>query len=171
MADDTGGRLGEEVQTLGGRYRMEDLLGQGGMAQVFRGTDTVLGRSVAIKVLAPQYAKDPSFVDRFRREAQAAARLNQPNVVGVFDTGSDDGTHYIVMEFVEGRTLADFLSRGGRLLPERAVELAAAVCSALTEAHKAGIVHRDIKPGNIMVTRSGEVKVMDFGIARAASAE
>jgi serine/threonine-protein kinase len=156
---------------LGGRYRMESPLGQGGMAQVFKGTDTVLGREVAIKILSLQYAKDQSFVDRFRREAQAAARLNHPNVVGVYDTGSDDGTHYIVMEFVEGRTLADFLSSGGSLLPERAVELASSVCVALSEAHKAGIVHRDIKPGNIMVTRGGEVKVMDFGIARAASAE
>jgi eukaryotic-like serine/threonine-protein kinase len=156
---------------LGGRYRMESPLGQGGMAQVFKGTDTVLGRAVAIKILAPQYAKDQSFVDRFRREAQSAARLNHPNVVGVYDTGSDDGTHYIVMEFVEGRTLADFLSSGGSLLPERAVELASSVCVALSEAHKAGIVHRDIKPGNIMVTRNGEVKVMDFGIARAATAE
>jgi beta-lactam-binding protein with PASTA domain/tRNA A-37 threonylcarbamoyl transferase component Bud32 len=156
---------------LGGRYRMEALLGQGGMAQVYKGTDTVLGREVAIKILAPQYAKDQSFVDRFRREAQSAARLNHPNVVGVYDTGSDDGTHYIVMEFVEGRTLADFLSSGGSLLPERAVELASSVCIALSEAHKAGIVHRDIKPGNIMVTRNGEVKVMDFGIARAATAE
>jgi serine/threonine protein kinase len=168
---DEGGSLSEDVRVLGGRYRVETLLGQGGMAQVYRGTDTVLGRAVAIKMLAPQYAKDQSFVDRFRREAQAAARLNQPNVVGVYDTGSDDGIHYIVMEYVEGRTLADFLSRGGRLLPERAIELTEAVCLALTDAHRAGIVHRDIKPGNIMVTRSGEVKVMDFGIARAASAE
>ncbi|MDP9295115.1 MAG: Stk1 family PASTA domain-containing Ser/Thr kinase [Actinomycetota bacterium] len=163
--------MSEDVRVLGGRYRVETLLGQGGMAEVYRGTDTVLGRAVAIKMLAPQYAKDQSFVDRFRREAQAAARLNQPNVVGVYDTGSDDGIHYIVMEYVEGRTLADFLSRGGRLLPERAIELTEAVCLALTDAHRAGIVHRDIKPGNIMVTRSGEVKVMDFGIARAASAE
>jgi eukaryotic-like serine/threonine-protein kinase len=171
MADESGGRLGEQVKVLGGRYRMESLLGQGGMAQVYKGTDTVLGRPVAIKILAPQYAKDQSFVDRFRREAQSAARLNHPNVVGVYDTGSDDGTHYIVMEYVEGRTLADFLSSGGSLLPERAVELASSVCVALSEAHKAGIVHRDIKPGNIMVTRNGEVKVMDFGIARAATAE
>jgi serine/threonine-protein kinase len=163
--------LSEQARMLGGRYRMESLLGQGGMAQVYKGTDTVLGRPVAIKILAPQYAKDQSFVDRFRREAQSAARLNHPNVVGVYDTGSDDGTHYIVMEFVEGRTLADFLSSGGSLLPERAVELASSVCVALSEAHKAGIVHRDIKPGNIMVTRGGEVKVMDFGIARAATAE
>ncbi|MDP9241883.1 MAG: protein kinase, partial [Actinomycetota bacterium] len=97
--------MSEDVRVLGGRYRVETLLGQGGMAEVYRGTDTVLGRAIAIKMLAPQYAKDQSFVDRFRREAQAAARLNQPNVVGVYDTGSDDGIHYIVMEYVEGRTL------------------------------------------------------------------
>src|SRR5205085_7470862 len=171
MADESGGELSEQVRVLGGRYRMESLLGQGGMAQVYKGTDTVLGRPVAIKILAPQYAKDQSFVDRFRREAQSAARLNHPNVVGVYDTGSDDGSHYIVMEFVEGRTLADFLSSGGSLLPERAVELASSVCVALSGAHQAGIAHRDIKPGKLMVTPGGEVKVMDFGIARAATAE
>ncbi len=153
---------------LGGRYRLEAPIGSGGMAQVHRGTDTVLGRPVAIKILAPQYAKDAEFVARFRREAQAAARLNHPNVVGVYDTGSDDGTHYIVMEYVEGRTLADFLARGGRLPPAQAVELAEAVCRALAVAHAQGVIHRDVKPGNIMVTRDGRVKVMDFGIARLA---
>ena len=153
---------------LGGRYRLEAPIGSGGMAQVHRGTDTVLGRPVAIKVLAPQYARDAEFVARFRREAQAAARLNHPNVVGVYDTGSDDGTHYIVMEYVEGRTLADFLARSGRLPPAQAVELAEAVCRALAVAHAQGVIHRDVKPGNIMVTRDGRVKVMDFGIARLA---
>ncbi|HWO71899.1 MAG TPA: Stk1 family PASTA domain-containing Ser/Thr kinase [Actinomycetota bacterium] len=153
---------------LGGRYRLEAPIGSGGMAQVHRGTDTVLGRPVAIKILAPQYAKDAEFVARFRREAQAAARLNHPNVVGVYDTGSDDGTHYIVMEYVEGRTLADFLARNGRLPPAQAVELAEAVCRALAVAHAQGVIHRDVKPGNIMVTRDGRVKVMDFGIARLA---
>src|SRR5438309_6692005 len=116
------------------------------MAEVWLGVDRVLGRTVAVKTLLSQYAGDAHFIERFRREAQSAARLNHPNVVGVYDTGSDDGTHYIVMEFVEGRTLADFLASGGRLLPERAVELAGAVCVALAEAHRAGIVHRDIKP-------------------------
>ncbi|HLB61817.1 MAG TPA: Stk1 family PASTA domain-containing Ser/Thr kinase [Actinomycetota bacterium] len=151
---------------LGGRYRVEAQIGAGGMAQVFRGQDTLLGRAVAIKVLAQQFAKDQSFVSRFRREAEAAARLNHPNVVGVFDTGSDDGTHYIVMELVEGRTLSDFLSKGGRLTPDRAGQIAESVCRALAVAHKHGVVHRDVKSGNIMVTRDGEVKVMDFGIAR-----
>src|SRR3954469_11112286 len=153
MADDTGGRLGEEVQTLGGRYRMESLLGQGGMAQVFKGTDTVLGRPVAIKILAPQYAKDPSFVERFRREAQSAAALNHPNIVGVYDTGSDDNTHYIVMEYIEGRTLRDVIREEGPLLPERAAEIAGDVCAALAFAHSHGIVHRDVKPANIMMTK------------------
>ncbi len=156
-------------RVLGGRYRIEEVLGRGGMAEVFKGTDTVLGRPVAIKVLAPQYAQDDGFVSRFRREAQAAARLNHPNLVGVYDTGSDDGTHYIVMEYVEGRTLAEFLAGGGRLMPERAIELAESVCRALDFAHRQGVIHRDIKPGNIMVTRQGEVKVMDFGIARLTS--
>ena len=150
---------------LGGRYRIAAQIGAGGMAQVFRGEDTVLGRPVAIKVLAAHFAKDAAFVARFRREAQAAARLNHPNVVNVYDTGSDDGTHYIVMEFVEGRSLSEFVSGGGRLTPERACELGESVCAALAAAHREGIVHRDIKSGNIMVDRGGRVKVMDFGIA------
>src|SRR5438034_9440734 len=117
---------------LSGRYRIENLLGQGGMAQVYRGTDTVLGRTVAIKLLGPQYARAETFVARFRREAQAAARLNHPGVVGVYDTGSDQAVHYIVMEYVAGRTLADILSSEGRLSPERACEVAAQVAGALS---------------------------------------
>jgi serine/threonine-protein kinase len=136
------------------------------MAKVFQGVDTVLGRPVAIKILAPQFADDESFVQRFRREAQAAARLSNPNVVSVFDTGADDGVHYIVMEYVEGRTLADYLAGGGRIMPERAIEIAEAVCGALSAAHAQGVIHRDIKPGNIMLTPAGQVKVADFGIAR-----
>ena len=141
------------------------------MAQVYRGTDTVLNRTVAIKVLGPQYAQDSGFVERFRREAQAAARLNHPNVVSVYDTGSDGPVHYIVMEYVAGKTLAQVLAEGDHLQPERAAEIAAQVAGALSFAHAAGIVHRDVKPGNIMITPQGEVKVMDFGIARAVSAE
>ncbi len=158
--------MDERPVILGGRYRVEQELGRGGMAKVFRGTDTVLGRPVAIKVLAPRFADDASFVQRFRREAQAAARLSNPNVVGVFDTGTDDGVHYIVMEYVEGRTLAEELAGGGRIVPERAIEIAQAVCDALAAAHEQGVIHRDIKPGNIMITPSGRVKVADFGIAR-----
>src|SRR5918999_3477753 len=116
---------------LGGRYRVERELGRGGMAKVYRGEDTVLGRTVAIKILAPQYADDDSFVQRFRREAQAAARISNHTIVSVFDTGSDDGVHFIVMEYVEGRTLADLIAGGGRILPDRAIEIAIDVCHAL----------------------------------------
>ena len=159
-----------DVRTLGGgRYRLGEQIGAGGMARVYRADDTRLDRPVAIKVLSQQYAEDPSFVDRFRREAQTAAKLNHPNVVGVYDNGAEDGTNYIVMEFVEGRTLAEFLAGGGRLSPTRAVEVSEAVCRALSYAHDRGVVHRDIKPGNVMVTRDGQVKVMDFGIARLST--
>ena len=151
---------------VGDRYRVEARIGQGGMAEVFRGFDPVLNRTVAIKVLLPQFARDAGFVARFRREAQAAARLNQPNIVGVYDTGADGDRQYIVMEFVEGRTLAEFLAGGRRLTPVQSVELTQKIAAALASAHAQGIVHRDIKPGNVMVTRDGTVKVMDFGIAR-----
>ena len=169
MNDRTNGDL--SGRTLGGRYRVEGELGRGGMAKVYRGTDSVLGRPVAVKVLSPQYAGDANFVTRFRREAQAAARLNHPNLVQVYDTGSDDGVHYIVMEYVEAKTLADYLAGGGRIMPDRAVELAEAVSDALAVAHGQGVIHRDIKPANIMVTRDGQVKVTDFGIARVTTNE
>ena len=151
---------------LGGRYRVEARIGSGGMGEVYRGVDTVLDRTVAIKVLLPQFARDTNFVDRFRREAQAAARLNHPNLVGIYDSGADGETQFIVMEFIEGRTLDDFMSAGGRFTVPHAVEVAEKICDALAYAHVAGVIHRDIKPANVMVTRKGEVKVMDFGIAR-----
>ncbi len=154
---------------LGGRYLVESELGRGGMATVFKGTDMVLGRPVAVKVLSPQYAGDANFVTRFRREAQSAARLNHPNLVSVYDTGTDDGIHFIVMEYVDAKTLADYLAGGGRIMPERAIEIAEAVCDALSMAHAHGIIHRDIKPANIMITSKGDVKVTDFGIARVIS--
>lgn len=152
---------------LSNRYQIEDPLGVGGMARVFRGTDLVLGRTVAIKVLADHLARDPRSVERFRREAQAAAGLSHPGIVSVYDTGSDGDVHYIVMEHVTGSTLADVEQEAGRLHPGRAAEIAEAVASALAHAHGKGIVHRDVKPGNVMITPSGDVKVMDFGIARA----
>jgi eukaryotic-like serine/threonine-protein kinase len=139
------------------------------MAKVFLGTDTVLGRTVAVKVLAPQFADDDGFVMRFRREAQAAASIGHPHIVSVFDTGSDDGVHYIVMEYVEGRTLAEILVGGGRILPDRAIDIAMDVCRALEAAHAQGVIHRDIKPGNIMLDPRGDVKVTDFGIARVTT--
>ena len=156
-----------EPQLLGGRYSLGETIGIGGMAEVFRGTDVRLGRDVAIKVLRADLARDPSFQGRFRREAQSAASLNAPCIVSVYDTGEDHGVPYIVMEYVEGRTLRDVLQTEGRLLPQRALEVVADICTALDVAHAAGIVHRDIKPANVMLTPRGEVKVMDFGIARA----
>lgn len=159
-----------EPRLLGGRYEVGELIGSGGMADVFRGVDVRLGRDVAVKVLRADLARNPSFQGRFRREAQAAASLNAPAIVSVFDTGEDEsGVPYIVMEHVAGRTLRDVLLTEGRLLPQRALEVTADVCSALDAAHAAGIVHRDIKPANVMLTRDGQVKVMDFGIARAAA--
>ena len=156
---------------LGDRYELGDVIGYGGMAEVHRGRDIRLGRDVAIKLLRSDLSRDPAFEGRFRREAQSAASLNSPSIVAVYDTGEGDvdgtPTPYIVMEYVEGQTLRDMLAAEGRLLPQRALEITAAVCTALEQAHAAGIVHRDIKPGNVMVTTTGEVKVMDFGIARA----
>jgi serine/threonine-protein kinase len=153
------------------RYEIGEVIGHGGMAEVHRGRDVRLGRPVAIKLLRRDLARDTTFQARFRREAQSAASLNSPSIVAVYDTGEDtiDGvtTPYIVMEYVDGRTLRDILAAEGRLLPRRALEMTAAICAALEQAHAAGIVHRDIKPANVMVTNSGEVKVTDFGIARA----
>jgi eukaryotic-like serine/threonine-protein kinase len=153
------------------RYEVGRLLGAGGMAEVFEGRDRLLARRVAIKVLQAQFARDPSFLIRFKREAQAAASLSHPNIVGVYDTGSEDGTHFIVMEYVDGRTLKDVIRAEGPLYPERAAEICADVCSALVAAHARGLIHRDIKPGNVMLTPDGKVKVMDFGIARATTSE
>jgi eukaryotic-like serine/threonine-protein kinase len=160
-------------QVLGERYEIGGVLGRGGMAEVHRGRDLRLGREVAVKVLRSDLARDPSFQVRFRREAQAAASLNHPAIVAVYDTGEDrtttGATPYIVMEYVEGDTLRDVLRREGRLSPERAMSLAADICGALDFSHRNGIVHRDVKPGNVMITPQGTVKVMDFGIARAVS--
>jgi serine/threonine-protein kinase len=158
-------------KVLADRYELSDRLGSGGMAEVYLGRDRVLGRTIAVKTLLQQFAGDPHFIARFRREAQSAAALNHPNIVGVYDTGSDDGTHYIVMEYIEGRTLRDIIREEGPLLPERAAEIAGDVCAGMAFAHSHGIVHRDVKPANIMLTKNGEVKVTDFGIARAASSE
>jgi serine/threonine-protein kinase len=160
-------------QVLGERYEIGGVLGRGGMAEVHRGRDLRLGREVAVKVLRSDLARDPSFQVRFRREAQAAASLNHPAIVAVYDTGEDrtttGATPYIVMEYVEGDTLRDVLRREGVLSPEKAMSLTADICAALDFSHRNGIVHRDVKPGNVMITPDGAVKVMDFGIARAVS--
>jgi beta-lactam-binding protein with PASTA domain/tRNA A-37 threonylcarbamoyl transferase component Bud32 len=161
---------------VGGRYELSELLGRGGMAEVRKGIDTRLGRVVAVKRLRTDLASDATFQARFRREAQSSASLNHPTIVAVYDTGEEpaaDGSGvaqpYIVMEFVAGRTLRDILREGRKILPERALEITSGVLSALDYSHRAGIIHRDIKPGNVMLTPSGDVKVMDFGIARAIS--
>jgi serine/threonine-protein kinase len=157
---------------LGGRYEIGDLLGRGGMADVRVGRDLRLGRTVAIKRLRTDLASDPTFLARFRREAQSAAALNHPAIVAVYDTGEAGGADgdtapYIVMEYVEGQTIREIMHDGRKLLPQRALELTAEILGALDYSHRAGIVHRDIKPGNVMLTPAGQVKVMDFGIARA----
>ncbi|KUN10382.1 serine/threonine protein kinase [Streptomyces yokosukanensis] len=161
----------EEPRRLGGRYELGQVLGRGGMAEVYLAHDTRLGRTVAVKTLRADLARDPSFQARFRREAQSAASLNHPAIVAVYDTGEDyiDGVSipYIVMEYVDGSTLRELLHSGRKLLPERAMEMTVGILQGLEYAHRSGIVHRDIKPANVMLTRNGQVKVMDFGIARA----
>ncbi|MFE0509248.1 Stk1 family PASTA domain-containing Ser/Thr kinase [Streptomyces sp. NPDC058964] len=161
----------EEPRRLGGRYELGQVLGRGGMAEVYLAHDTRLGRTVAVKTLRADLARDPSFQARFRREAQSAASLNHPAIVAVYDTGEDyiDGVSipYIVMEYVDGSTLRELLHSGRKLLPERAMEMTIGILQGLEYAHRNGIVHRDIKPANVMLTRNGQVKVMDFGIARA----
>jgi len=153
-----------------GRYRLEDLLGRGGMASVYRGVDEELGRPVAVKLLAEHFAGDNEIRRRFLREARIAGALNHPNIVSVYDIGERDGCPFIVMELVEGESLADLLARDGPLEPGRAVELALQACAGLEHAHRAGLVHRDVKPANLLIRRDGTLKVADFGIARVAAA-
>ncbi len=172
--DDEGQDVNATPRLLGGRYEIGDLLGRGGMAEVHIGRDTRLGRTVAIKMLRSDLARDPSFQARFRREAQSAAALNHPAVVAVYDSGEDQSlieggapAPYIVMEYVEGRTLRELVSVGRPMPWREALRVTSGVLAALAYSHRAGIVHRDIKPANVMVTPSGDIKVMDFGIARA----
>ena len=149
------------------RYEIGKRIGRGGMAEIFQARDILLDRPVAIKVLFPEFATDPAFVERFRREAQAAANLNHPNIVGVYDWGKVNNTYYIAMEYVNGRTLADILKQSGTLTPMQVCDVMSEVASALISAHQNGVIHRDVKPGNILVSTTGQVKVADFGIARA----
>jgi eukaryotic-like serine/threonine-protein kinase len=153
------------------RYELGPVLGQGGMAKVHRGLDRQLGRQVAIKVLAPPFDRDRELVERFQREARAAAGLSHPNIVAVFDSGSDDGTHFIVTELVEGETLADRLWRDGPMPQAEAVAVGVDIARALAAAHDRGLIHRDIKPGNVMLLPDARVKVVDFGIARSAGSD
>ena len=155
---------------LNDRYEIQQRIGRGGMADVFLARDLLLDRPVAIKVLFPEFAVDPNFVERFRREAQSAANLNHPNIVGVYDWGQYANTYFMAMEYVQGRTLADILRANGHVNSQQAAEIASEVAAALGFAHRNGVVHRDIKPANILIGMNGQVKVADFGIARAMNA-
>jgi len=162
-----------EVGTLSGRYEIGDRLGSGGMSNVYRATDRILERTVAVKILAEHLSDDERFVERFRREALAVAKLIHPNIVQVYDTGIDEGRHYIVMEYVEGRSGAQILQSRGPIEAETAAEIGVQACAGLDYAHRRGIIHRDVKPGNLMIVGGPvgggpmTVKLTDFGIARA----
>jgi len=154
-------------KVLAGRYELAEKIAEGGMARVYRGRDTLLKRTVAVKVLKDQMTGDASFIRRFEREAQSAAALSHPNIVNVYDVGEEEGTHFIIMEYVEGRSLKNYIREKGRLSPDEAVHIARQIGEALQNAHEYGVVHRDIKPQNILFSRDGNVKVTDFGIAIA----
>lgn len=157
-----------DAQKLSGRYRIEEKLATGGMGAVYTAFDERLDRTVAVKLLKEELAEDPRFVERFRREARAAAALSHPNVAGVFDHGEDEGRHFIVMELAAGRDLARVMREEGAFTPDRTVRIGTQIADALAHAHSAGLVHRDVKPHNVILDDTDRVKVTDFGIARAA---
>jgi eukaryotic-like serine/threonine-protein kinase len=161
----------ENPRVYSGRYELTHLVARGGMAQVYRAMDRQLDRPVALKVLFPELSVDRTFVERFRREAQSAANLSHPNIVPVFDWGEDDGTYFIVMEFVDGRPLSAVLRDPDPMPPRQVASIGAGVAAALAFAHRHGVIHRDVKPGNVLLTPDGDVKVTDFGIARAVNTE
>ena len=154
---------------LGNRYEIFEQLGGGGMALVYKARCTLLNRVVTVKILRPEFTGDEEFVERFRREAQSVAKLSHPNIVSVYDVGEEDGIYYIIMEFIDGCTLKDIIREKGRLPVNEAVDIAGQICRGIGHAHENGIVHRDIKPHNILITKGGLVKVTDFGIARAVT--
>jgi eukaryotic-like serine/threonine-protein kinase len=153
------------------RYEIQRGIARGGMAEVYLARDQLLDRPVAVKVLFPEYARDPSFVERFRREAQSAANLNHPNIVGIFDWGQERGTYFIVMEYVRGRSLRQVVQADGAFTPRRTAQIGAEIAGALEFAHRNGVIHRDVKPGNVLLTDDNDVKVTDFGIARANTSD
>src|SRR6185503_9622170 len=161
----------ERDTIIDGRYRVLKRLGSGGMADVYCAEDQQLGRRVALKLLYHRLAEDQQFVERFRREASSAAGLQHPNIVSIFDRGEWDGTYYIAMEFVEGRTLKDIIRERGPAPPEAAVDVVLQILRAARYAHQRGIVHRDIKPQNVLIDEDGRVRVTDFGIARAGASD
>ncbi|MGL5851031.1 MAG: protein kinase domain-containing protein, partial [Phycicoccus sp.] len=158
-------------RTLDGRYRVLRRLADGGMATVYLGVDERLGRDVALKVMRPHLVHDESFVTRFRREARSAASLSHPNVVAVYDQGEDDGQVFLAMEYVSGKTLREVLTDEGPLSPRAALDVLDALLLALGEAHRKGLIHRDVKPENVILSENGTVKVADFGLARAVSSQ
>ena len=157
-----------QQKLLNNRYELDRKIGEGGMARVYRGRDLRLNRSVAVKVLHSQYANDTSFLPRFQHEAQAAANLHHPNIVDIYDVGQDQDIHYIVMEYIDGNDLKQEILRRGALPIAETIAIIAAVADGLDAAHRTGMVHRDIKPQNIVIGSDGQVKITDFGIAKSA---
>src|SRR5947209_8988563 len=155
---------------VGDRYELDERIAVGGMGEVWRAHDRVLSRDVAVKVLKPEYAADPTFLTRFRNEAKHTAALSHPGIANVFDYGEVDNTAYLVMELVHGQALSQVLAQEGPLAPDRALDIVGQAALALAAAHDAGVVHRDVKPGNLLIRPDGVVKVTDFGIARALDA-
>ena len=158
-------------KTVAERYELEELVGTGGMSSVYRAHDTLLERNVALKVLHDQYTADDEFVERFKREARAVAQLSHPNIVTVIDRGEDDGCQYIVFEYIHGENLKELVVRKGRLSVRAALELASQVARGLAFAHQQGVVHRDVKPQNVLLNGDGQAKVTDFGIARTLTVD
>ena len=156
-------------KVLAGRYELFERIGEGGMSVVYKAKDKLLNRFVAIKILKPEFINDHKFIDSFRRESQAAASLSHPNIVNIYDVGREGNIHYIVMELIEGRTLSEYIKAQGPMSYPKVIALSKQIAAALAFAHKNHIIHRDIKPQNIIISKEGKVKVTDFGIAKAAT--